>query len=708
MQTTPSISWRKFPFLRFLVAFLFGIVSAYYFPNPKVAHLTLASLFVLFAILFVLHRWQKSSIRWALPFGVVLNGLLAALGYTLCYQQNQDEALRKIAPYVAGEQTYIAKLDDQAVLKGNRLEVPLQVLAVKDSLGNWVNVDLIVQAKLELDTNTTKLKYGDLIAFRSRLLRITAGANPHTFDAKTYYALHHIYYKSYIRAEHWQSLAQNRAVWWRSELINVRSYLLELLQIHLPTVNEHAVASALTLGAKKGLDQALRHAYADTGAMHVLAVSGLHVGLIAWLFSLLLVKRKKDSKWVKITKTIVLLLCIWGFAFLTGASASVMRASTMFSLLILGQESGRFPNVYNTLALTAFLLLLIDPYFIFDIGFQLSFLAVIGIVYLQPKLYRQIYIKNQLLDWIWSLTTVSIAAQLSTLPISWYYFHQFPVYFWLSGLVVIPLATLILPLALLLFLLGKISFLASFIGTMLYWVLWFMNSLIFTLSQFPMAVVDQIWISTFEVYLFYLIMISFLIAVSWSSKRFLALSLLAVIVFLGSWNYTEWKEHQQAELWIYKAHKGSVIDFIQGKEAVTLADSNLTNQQKNFINQPNLAYKGIENRRQHFFTAGDFSNAYLSIRGQYSQFRNLRLAFIDYKLPKKGAAQTIEVDYLFLRKNPKLYDLADLAKFYQFKQLIWDASSSYWWRNRWTEQAQRLGYPYIDIAKEGAICILPD
>ncbi|MCH2045678.1 MAG: ComEC family competence protein [Saprospiraceae bacterium] len=705
MQNLPTITWRKFPFVRFLLPFILGIIGAYQYPNPQLHYAALGMGTVSILCLFFFHQRQRRSIRWALPFGLTVHLALLALGYSLCYIQSASDSEEFEQLAKGQELVCIAKLDDQPILKGNTLRVPLQIMEVKDSLERWYGTETKIQASFELDTQVIDLKYGDFITFRTRIQRITPPANPHTFDAQTFYALKRVYYQTYVRADSWKSLDKGETSLLWSTTIATRQYLLRLLKEHLPSENEYAVASALTLGAKQELNAEVRNAYANTGAMHVLAVSGLHVGLIAWLFSALLVKRKTDKAWMKVSKTLLLLASIWIFAFLTGASASVMRASTMFSLLILGQETGRSPNVYNTLAFTAFLLLLLDPYFIFDIGFQLSFLAVIGIVYLQPKIYRRIYIKNKILDWIWSLTAVSLAAQLTTLPISWYYFHQFPVYFWLSGLIVIPMATLILPLSLLLFAFGAVPVLSTWIGALLYGLLWLMNALIFVLSHLPYAIIDQIWISSFDMYLLYAIILSLVWAIVHQNKRLLAFGFLGTIVFLAMWNYTKWQQEQQTEIWIYQARKASLIDCIEGRKVISLGDSSLIDAQKAFINQPNLGAKGIRNRKELYFNGEDFQNQSFSKYRNYVNFRGLRFAFIDYKLPKKATIIPLEVDYLFLRQKPKLYDLAQLETFYKFKYVIWDASNSYWWRNRWAAQCETLGYQYIDVAKDGAICI---
>ena len=177
--------------------------------------------------------------------------------------------------------------------------------------------------------------------------------------------------------------------------------------------------------------------------MHVLAVSGLHVGIIFFILNFLLTPLNRNKRLLKI-KLFLLVGALWFYAFLTGLSPSVMRSCTMFSFIVVGENLNKRTNIYNTLAASAFLLMLINPLIIFGAGFQLSYIAVISIVFFQPRLAALVAVKNRILKYVWDLFTVSVAVQIGTAPISIFYFHQFPVYFWLSNFIVIPGAALIL------------------------------------------------------------------------------------------------------------------------------------------------------------------------------------------------------------------------------------------------------------------------
>ncbi len=265
------------------------------------------------------------------------------------------------------------------------------------------------------------------------------------------------------------------------------------LRKYISTDREREVAEALVLGYKEDLSQETRNSYQATGAMHVLAVSGLHVGIVAlilrWLIGLIPLLPLR-LRWLNCVPVII---GIWMFAFLTGASPSVLRAATMFSFLMIGLELKRPTSVYNTLAASALLLLIIDPSLIFQLGFQLSYLAVLGIVTFQPYFQSFYRPKTKIGMYVWSLMTVSLAAQMTTLPLSMYVFHSTSSMFWLSGLIVIPSATIILILGLLTILFSGIPLLAQWLGLALEKVLWMVNSGIYGLAQLPSAQIEHLY-----------------------------------------------------------------------------------------------------------------------------------------------------------------------------------------------------------------------
>ena len=223
--------------------------------------------------------------------------------------------------------------------------------------------------------------------------------------------------------------------------------LLEKIDVLNLSDDEKTVLAALTLGYKKSMSHEIRNHFAITGVAHLLAVSGFHVGIICGFLSLFF-SFLNYAKWSRWLKYIFLVSLIWLFALLAGLSASAVRAALMLTFYLTGKQLRRCTDGYNTLAAAAFCMLVFDPYILFDIGFQLSFIAVFFILILQPDLEKQIVVRNPILKIPWQWITVTVAAQIGTTPLCLYYFGQSSSLFLLTNLPLMLLSTLLIPLCL--------------------------------------------------------------------------------------------------------------------------------------------------------------------------------------------------------------------------------------------------------------------
>ena len=229
----------------------------------------------------------------------------------------------------------------------------------------------------------------------------------------------------------------------RSVLISWRRKLLRIIKQYIPGKEENSLLEALMIGYTEDLDRELVQSYSNTGVVHIIAISGLHLTLIYQILQLLLQKInvQKSGKWAKL---IILLGSLWTFSFLSGASPSVIRSAVMFSILLVARTLSRESIVYNTLASSAFILLCFDPYWLWDIGFQLSYTAVLSLVIFIKPVRAMLILQNKWLSVLWNSASVSLAAQSLTTPICIYYFHRFPNYFLFCNLLAVPLSSIIL------------------------------------------------------------------------------------------------------------------------------------------------------------------------------------------------------------------------------------------------------------------------
>ncbi len=292
---------------------------------------------------------------------------------------------------------------------------------------------------LTLDTLEETYSTGDYVAFKTALESFRTGTNPGSFDAAYYYGTHHYIGRAFIPSNCISKTGTRNGVsiffskWQDQVAAKMRSWLPESVS---------GIGVALLLGNKAGIDPEVLDSFSNTGAMHVLAVSGLHVGIILIIFQTVL---GFFSKWISKKQAIIFsVVLIWGFGLLSGASPSVIRAVVMFSILTLGQLLSRKNNGMNNLLLSAVVLLMYDPFYLFDIGFQLSYVALIGIFLFQNPVYQLIHVKPKWLDWLWKGSAIGIAATIATTPFMLYWFHQFPNYFLLSNIVVMLLGFVVL------------------------------------------------------------------------------------------------------------------------------------------------------------------------------------------------------------------------------------------------------------------------
>lgn len=695
------INWREYPFIRLLLPFVAGIfLSFYYQDNSPFIFWVSIALFLALATLTI----RKGHYQQRNLYGTILIGFLILFGYQLGVRHNQSLHEAHFSQHIEGETGIIAQVKDHGKTT-NSQKLLLQVKALEDlPAGTPVCGQLL--AYLESDSLSATLRYGDQIYFTGNIQPIAPPKNPKAFDFSRYQANQNVYHQTYIKSGNWMIYRRDQGNPVLAFALSLRSDFLAVLKTQLGDGAELAVASALILGKKDLLDQETKSAYSDTGAMHVLAVSGLHVGLVCFGIGLILgLFPFKSIRWVWI-KTWIMVGGVWFFAFLTGAAPSVLRAATMFSFLVVGSAMRHHPSIYNTLAASAFVLLCFNPYVICEVGFQLSYLAVTSIIYFQPKLYGNLYFSNKVLNYIWKLTSVSIAAQIGTLPISLYYFHQFPMYFWLSGLIVIPAATVILGSGILLFFIEMIIPALSFIpGKILFYSLWITNVSVEWISQLPGAVWAGIWIGTGTLLILYLGIGMLLLLIN--TKKFRWIQALAGLFVLFALNISATKIHHfnDSSFVVYFHKKNLLIDLFDRDYSWAIQNQNLTERDIDFIAKNNRLAEQANFHGATFLTEKGETYCWKYQHGLL-RFKDQTLLIIHQdKIP--SFTEQIEVDYLLVSDCSKIDMNEVLEKFPSKKLLI--AGNNYWKKVKiWKEITDEKGIEIHDIRDQGAFIQQPD
>ncbi len=690
-----NINWHEIPFIRILIPLIIGIITAIYF-QPFVEPTKFLIPF-LFVFLMLFHFGKRFILR---PFfGITLFLFLFCFGNFITINNQEIRDKDHYSNYVTDSNFIEGKIISEPV-DGNSIkcEIELNKIGInKDSLFNCSG-KIIIYFKKELIK--PELNYGDLIIAKIKLNKIEPVKNPYAFNFKKYLKLKNINYQGFLKQSDWKLINKNKGNIIFNYAIKSRQHFNSILNKYIKSENERAVANALILGNKNELTKEIKNAYAGTGAIHVLAVSGLHVGIILIILNLFFGLIKSNNKTINLFKTLLMLFGIWGFALITGAAPSVIRAATMLSLVIIGKQLNRYSNIYNTIAAAAFMMLLWNPFQLFDVGFQLSFLALIGIIYFQPIVYKRWYIHNRFFDWIWKLASVAIAAQITTLPISFYYFHQFPVYFLLSGVVVIPAATIILWLGILLFVFSFMPSIAVAIGYALEKVLFVVNSLIYMIMQLPGSLIKGIWIGVGSVFLLYFIVSIFIYANETKKTRWLVYATILFLVFNINHSFQAFNNLNNSNIQIYHSHKNSIIDCFNGNHLTSLTNKRAEASNINFAAQNNRWAHRVKKHSKNNFIHSIVDSKDLFFQNGFLNFKG-KTFFIPLQDVILNSPTPIKVDYVLIRDNCRI-DPAQLFASIHPTEVILDASNHKWTIEKWVRYLKDAEMQYYNIVENGA------
>lgn len=500
--------WRPVPLFRAALPFSAGIMAALYFTCNYVQGLLLAVSFLAVPALLIGLLSPKYFRRYVIQ-GFILQLIFCLQGYSAVLLLRED--LRPDHYKGAVATWYRVRLEEDVSQKGKRLRAMVSVTMRGDTMYAFPSCGRLI-CYFNDDSLNRRLAYGDEILVKNRVTLIPLPDKAGDFNYRKFMERRQVYAKLNIR--HYIPIAHGQKTTIRGLAIASKNKLIQLLKAHLEG-QEFAVAAALLIGEDDYVDASLMTAFTATGTLHVLSVSGMHVGLIYMLLALVLGKLE-NKKYFRILYYLLLYGFLWSYAFITGLSAPVVRSAMMLSLVLSGKLIQRKSPVLNTLTGSFLLLMILNPYWITETGFQLSYLAVFGIMSMHPLLVIQIEFQQLWLHRIWELVSVSLCAQVITVPVGLYYFGQFPDYFLLSNLVIIPISTLAIYG-------GILVLVTSAIPCAGYWIAWAESKLIYLLNALteflgglPGAVSYPGKISLLNCCLLYLILYAF---IQWLQRK---------------------------------------------------------------------------------------------------------------------------------------------------------------------------------------------
>lgn len=399
----------------------------------------------------------------------------------------------------------------------------------------------------------------DRLVFVGKYTPISPPKNPYQFNYKRYMERKGVYGRTEVVAF---SVVKNNTTGFMGSIARTRSHLAIVIDKHF-NQESSALLKTLLLGKRTDLDNEVYQHYVDAGAVHILAISGLHVGIITAIL-LLLLQKMPNLGFYRPLRYFILLAGLWTFAFIAGASPSVLRATVMFSFVGLSTLIRRKQGRFDALMLSMLFLLLINPYYLYDVGFQLSYAAVFSIMKFYPVMRKWWQPENKYLQWIWSLFLVGLSAQIVVLPISLYYFHQFPILFFVSNLVVVPLLQPILIGGIIALCLGSFGILPYAIVFVLEKLIALMNFLVAFIAHQETFIIRNIPFTTPLLLSSLLTVFILIVFVHYRKYKVLIALLLSVILFQGVLFHYKYQLETTEEMLVFSKYKQKVITIRQG------------------------------------------------------------------------------------------------------------------------------------------------
>lgn len=577
------------PFLKILLPYLIGILLFLNLPYQAIYHFIFLFLCVSYIVLNILNKNKTGLYIQTEQAFIYL--LLIFLAFETTYFQNElylKNHYSKFTKEKSATHYILASVSSTPSETNNKIKIPVEIESISEDGENWQTVRGKSIIYISKESGYT-LQLNDRFIVKSSFVKINKPVNPNEFDYSEYLTRKNIFRVIYLnRNEDLIKLDKKTFSWYQfGDYLQLK--IIEILKGSGLNQLSFSICTALLVGYDDEIDQETLNSFSHSGTLHVLSVSGLHTGIIYGLILFLFQIFDKEDRYkkAKCYTTIVslfILVCITGFA------PAVLRASIMLSFIIIGKTFFKQVNSFNTLFLSAFIILLFNPTLIRDLGFLLSYLAVFGIMYLFPKINTLYNPKNKIFQWAWSSTVLSVSATLFTLPITLYYFHQFPIWFIFTNLIIVPISMIVMILTFLLIITFKISILKI----MLVGIIEFLNHFMMKASSITnhsgWGYIDHISFSLSSLFFAFIFMFIFFVFIETKKIRYFYFLSGTVLFWLSisTWNLV--KDLSANELVVFKIKQKANLLINHGGYIYYLGDS-LTPDEKNKIIIPYLLNK---------------------------------------------------------------------------------------------------------------------
>jgi len=673
----------NFTIIKLTLCLIIGILVGFYFPISVSSSIVIsASLVLSTAIVYLILR---SKVTTSIGFGILSFATMISFGVLIENLHDQKHFSTHYSKQIIDTNHHenLALLRIKERLKPNLYysKYVANVLKLEDA-----DVSGKVLLTIPRDSTNFNLKVNDVIFVPIKFTEVNTALNPHQFDYRAYLQRQYIYHQVLVGSDVVHQVESSRisAFGFAGKLRDKINTKLKQCDFEL---DELAIINALLLGQRQDMDKAVYQDFINAGVVHVLAVSGLHIGIILLILNKLLnpIRRIEHGA---IIKTLTLLALLWSYAVIAGLSASITRAVTMFSIVAIAMNMKRPTNIYNTLAISMFFILLFKPLFLFEVGFQLSYTAVIAIVTIQPMLYNLWHAKWKVTDYLWQIFSVTLAAQIGVAPISIFYFHQFPGLFFVANMAIIPFLPLILGLGLLVIVLGLLDGLPDLLVDFYGAVISLMNSIVKWVSEQEQFLLEHISLSLYQMLSIYLFLLTTVLWLNKPRYKHLAIAIGSILLIQASFVLQKY-EHQREELTVFHKSRYSLI----GKKSNT----HLTV----FHNLDSLYFK--EESTIKDYSIGNFIDSLASapIKSVYS-FKKKKMLVVDslgvYNI------KSFKPDYVLLRNSPKI-NLHRLLDSLKPKKIIADGSNYKSYVKQWKLTCDTRGVSFHNTRRDGAFVL---
>ena len=556
----------NFLIIKLTICLVIGILIGYYFPISwsAVSKVVFGGVLLLSFVLFMV----DAKVNQTPFFGILTCSLVVAIGVLSITFHTHKNQVKHYSNQLDDEPTEELQISIYKKLKPNSFYNKF-LAKVVDINSYKVNGIILVSVD-----STVQVAIDDVFHVICKLQEIKKPLNPHQFDFKKYMMKQQVCHQIFLNNTNALLLGSQNTIY--GSAANIRNRINNTLSKQSISKENLSIINALLLGQRQDISSNTYKSFTKSGAVHILAISGLHIGLLLLMLTIFFKPLSYFIYGKKIVPIIIILL-LWMYAFITGMSASVVRAVTMFSLVTIAIYSNRITNTYNTLVISAFLLLLCNPYYVFDVGFQLSYAAVFAIVWIKPLFDSFWTPENYLARKFWDVFSVTLSAQFGILPLSLFYFHQFPGLFFVSNMVIIPVLGILLGL-------GIVTLIFAYFGWVPEKLLFVFNECISLLNDFVAFVANKedfiftnIPFNSFNLVATYLLVVSIVLLWKQFNYKRLVFVLSSIICMQFVFVYNK-RSVQTEELVVFNQYKTTLISHKIGKE-LTYAAKNLAYQQ---------------------------------------------------------------------------------------------------------------------------------